>query len=212
MLCLRRNQTSWLLSVGDLQGLLRPHLGRLARVVWPIWNRYSELPEDHRLGFDPTTEANVLHSYMVQTAKREFDNVPGVQFLETYGFHLGLDGTGYGISGQAVCRFKKFSDDGRTSNYLTDRQEALRRNEQLDGMPERATYVDIGYSLNPLRTGIIDVQAIRVVDNKLVLSIPRTEGQSSEMPGMLPFGPTPAAPRFEVIGGRGLRRAQNDRE
>jgi hypothetical protein len=148
---------------------------------------------------------------MVETAKREFDNVSGVQFLETYGFHLGIDGTGYGVDGRAVCRFKKFCEDGKsTSNYPTERQEALRKNEQLEGLPERATYVDIGYSLNPLRTNIIEVQAIRVTDLKLILSIPRSDDQSSQMPGMLPFGPTPVAPRFEVIEGRQAKKIKND--
>lgn len=204
------NGNDSLLSIGELQALLRPHLGRFARVVWPIWDRFLELPEDHRLAYDPTTEANVMHSYMVQNAKREFDNLPGVQFLEAYGFHLGIDGTAYGLDGQAVCRFKKFDEDGRSRNYPTDRQEALHRNDQLDGMPDRATYVDIGYSLNPLHTNIIEVQAVRVVDVRLILSIPRSDDQSAQMPGILPFGPTPTQPRFQVINGRKAKKVDND--
>lgn len=182
--------------------MLRPQVGRFGRVVWPIWERYLELPEEHRLAYDPTTEANVLHCYMVESAKREFDNVPGIQFLEEYGFHLGVDGSAFGVDGLAVCRFKKFDEDGRSKNYPTDRAEALRRNEQLDGMPERATYVDIGYSFNLLRTAIAEVQAVRVVDSAVILSIPKADDQSIPMPGTLPFGPTLTPGRFAVIQGR----------
>jgi hypothetical protein len=199
-------RVSGLLSIEELQALLRPHLARLGRTVWPIWARYLELPEEHRLAFDATTEANMLHCYMVEAAKQEFDHVPGVQFLEMFGFHLGIDGSAFGVNGLAVCRFKKFDDEGKSRNYPTERAEALRRNEQLEGMPDRATYVDIGYAFNALRTAISEVQAIRVVDTKVVLSVPRAEGQTSQMPGILPFGPTLTPRRFTVLPGRRLKR------
>ena len=80
-----------LISVPDLQAILRPHAGRFGRIVWPIWDRFAEIPDDHRLAYDATTEANILHDYMVQSAKREFTEVPGVRFLEQNGFHLGID-------------------------------------------------------------------------------------------------------------------------
>jgi hypothetical protein len=169
-----------------------------------------QIPEEHRLAYDLTAEATIVHCYMVQGAKREFDEIPGVQFLEECGFHIGIDGAAYGLKGQAVCRFKKFGEDGRSRNYQTERQEAMRRNEPLDGMPERATFVDIGYSLNPLRTKIMEVQAIRLIDQGLILSIPRSDDDSIQMPGNLPFGPVPAAPRFEVIAGS-KKKVENDK-
>lgn len=182
---------------------MRPQVGRFSRAIWPAWERYQELPEDHRLTFDPTAEATLLHCYMVAAAKKEFDGVPGVQFLEDFGFHLGIDGTGYGIDGLAVCRFKKFDEDGKSRNFPTDRQEALRRNdEDLPGIPKRATIVDVGYSFNGLRTGFAIVQAVRLKDSELILSIPRIEDHSIQIPGMLPFPPAAVPARFELIEGK----------
>jgi hypothetical protein len=197
-----KRKVSWLLSVEDLQAILRPQVSRFSRSIWPAWDRYQELPEEHRLVYDGTTEAGMLHCYMVQAAKKEFDGVPGIQFLEEYGFHLGIDGTAYGIDGLAVCRFKKFDEDGRSNNYPTERAEALRRNdEELPGIPRCATIVDVGYCFNGLRTGFGIVQAVRLKDSKLILSIPQIDDQSVQMPGILPFSPIPVAPRFEIIEG-----------
>jgi hypothetical protein len=203
-----KKKSSWLLSVQDLQTILRPQVGKFGRIVWPSWKRYLELPESHRLAYDATTEATVLHCYMVEAAKKLFDGTPGVQFLEEYGFHLGIDGTACGIDGFAVCRFKKFDEDGKSANFLTRRAEALRRNdEDLPGIPKRATIVDVGYSFNGLRTGFAIVQAVRLKDNKLIFSIPQIDDQSMQIPGNLPFPPVAVPARFEIIDG-GQKKAE----
>jgi len=189
------------MSIADLQAVLRPHAGKFGRSVWPIWGKYLELPEDHRLAFAPIAEANVLQSYMVQRAKAEFLNVSGVRFLEVNGFHLGIDGSGYGVDGSVVCRFKKLSEDGSSRNYPTERAEALRRNEPLPGIPDGATYVDVGYVLNPLRTGISLVQVVRLCDSQLVFSIPASGGQISHINESLPFGPMVVERRFTLLNG-----------
>jgi hypothetical protein len=186
------------LPISDLQIILRPHIVRFSRIAWPIYAHYLELPDSHRLAYDARAEANILHRYMVENAKRQFEGVPGAQFLETNGFHLGIDGAGYGIDGAAICRFKKLDDNGQSSNYPTDRAEALRKNEQLKGLPEDATFVDLGYTLNDLRTSIREVQVVRVFDSAVIFSIPRLEEQ--EPGSQLPLiGPTITPPRFEVI-------------
>jgi len=201
-----------IISLPDLQAMLRPHAGRFARIVWPIWDRFMELPDDHRLAYDPTTEANILHSYMVESAKREFAaDVPGVQILEQNGFHLGIDGIGYGVDGLAVCRFKKLSEDGTSRNYPTERAEALRRNESLPGMPDQATYVDVGYVMAPLRNGFSIVQVVRVVDSKAVFSIPES-GAVTQMNEVLPFGPMPVEPRFNLLPGGAKRKRDGTNE
>jgi len=194
------NEGSDLLSMVDLRAILSPHVARFGRAIWPVWDRFPELPEEHRLAYDPTTEANVLHSYMVRNAKSEFTNVAGVHFLEQHGFHLGIDGSFYGVDGLAVCRLKKLSEDGASRNYPTMRAEALRRNDPLPGMPADATYVDIGYVLTPLRTGIIMVHAVRVYDSELIFSIPRS-GDVTHINESLPFGPMAVEPRFHIING-----------
>jgi hypothetical protein len=201
-----------LISVPDLQAILRPHAGRFGRIVWPIWDRFTQLPDDHRLAYDATTEANILHDYMVQSAKREFTEVPGICFLEQNGFHLGIDASGYGVDGLAVCRFKKLSENGTSCNYPTERAEALRRNEPLPGMPEHATYIDVGYVLNPLRTGFSAVQLVRVMDSQVIFSIPRSGGQVTELNEILPFGPMSVEPRFNVIVGGAKRKADGTNE
>ena len=92
-----------MLSIQELQVALGPHVARLGRCVWPIWSRYLELPDAHRLQFDLTAEANILNRYMVDNVKREFSGVPGVEFLEKCGFMLGIDTFQYGIAGVVAC-------------------------------------------------------------------------------------------------------------
>jgi len=170
---------STLLSIPDLQLILTAHVRRLGLCVWPIWERYLTIPEADRLDFDLTTEATVLNRFMVGYAKREFTGVPGVQFSEEDGFVLLIDGFPYGLSGQAAIRLKKLDSNGKSRNNLgTSRARALRSNDNdlLEGIPPEATWVDVGHVLNGLRTGIGEVQAIRVKDSKFIMSIPREEG------------------------------------
>src|ERR1022692_1850364 len=173
-----------ILSIPDLQQILTPHVGRFGRCVWPIWDRYTALPEPDRLAFDLTAEATVLNRYMVTNAKHEFEGVPGVQFFEENGFVLVIDGFALGIDGQAACRLKKLDSSGRSKNNLcTRRARAVRNNDNdvLEGIPPEATWVDVGHVLNGLRTGIGEAQAIRVKDSRFIMSIPREEGGVIEL-------------------------------
>jgi hypothetical protein len=166
-------------------------------VVWPIWPFYLQLPDAHRLQYDLRAEANVLNRYMIDNAKREFSGVPGVEFLERWGFMLGIDTFQYGMSGMVACRFKKLNEAGESSSYPTPRAMALRANntEDLAGIPEESTIVDIGYVFNQLRTGFREVQAIRVADTGFILSIPREEDGTVSMP--MPLR-DPNSPRFNI--------------
>jgi hypothetical protein len=186
------------LSIQELQAVLGPHVSKFGRVVWPIWPRYLLLPHADRLQFDLTAEATILNRYMVDNVKREFSGVPGVEFLEKFGFMLGLDTFQYGMPGLVVCRFKKLNEVGESRTYPTSRALALRSNnlDGLDGMPEESTIVDIGYVFNQLRTGFTEVQAIRVADTGFILSIPREEGGAIPMPLPLPGSNPP--PRFNI--------------
>src|SRR5258708_5705968 len=130
-----------MLTVGELQRIMLPHLERFARSVWPIWEHYcGGIPEDHRLAYDQKAEANILHRYMVENAKKEFAGVPGIQFLERYEFLLGIEAFPFGLPGQAVCRFKRLSNNGHSRNFPTLRARKLRSNDKdalhLEGMPE----------------------------------------------------------------------------
>jgi hypothetical protein len=194
------------LDEDEIQLILSRHAGRLGRCVWPIWERYNAIAEVDRLTFDLTAEANVLNRYMIDFAKKEFSEVPGVQFFENNGFVLGVDGFQYGLSGQLACRFKKLNGDGRSRNNLsTCRARAVRNNsnEFLDGMPPEATWVDIGYVLNDLRTGIRDAQVVRIVGTKFVMSLPRENDGTISMPLPLPFGSdrgnSGSSPLFEIL-------------
>src|SRR5438094_6338247 len=136
-----------LLSVSDLQVILTPHMRRLARCVWPVWGRYLAIPEVDRFAYDLVAEANVLNRYMIDYAKREFADIPGVQWLEDDGFVLVFEGFPYGIDGQVAARFKKLDASGKSKNNLgTARARAIRgnNNDLLEGMPPSATWVDIG--------------------------------------------------------------------
>lgn len=181
-----------LLDVQDIQLILSRHSQRIARSVWPIWDRYMAISEVDRIAYDAVAEANVLNRYMIDFAKREFAEVAGVQFFEDNGFVLGVDGFQYGMAGQLACRFKKLGDDGKSKNNMsTARARALRdnNNELLNGIPPEATWVDIGYVLNGLHTGIRDVQAIRLADTAFVMNFPEEADGSISMPLGLDLDP-----------------------
>jgi hypothetical protein len=170
--------------VTALQAILTTHIPRFRRCVWPVWESFLRIPEDLRLQFDATTEANVLRDLAVGNAKREFTNVPGVQIVDESTFYIGIDGSAYGIDGQAACRFKKMSADGHSRNYLTERALAIRNNEfsSLELEISDATIVDIGYVPDPLGDGFAKVQAVRLFDEAFILEIPREEGGVIPMP------------------------------
>jgi hypothetical protein len=180
-----------ILDISEIQLILARHSAKLGRCVWPVWNRYIDgIEEIDRLAYDPIAEATVLNRYMVDFAKQEFSGVPGVQFFEENGFVLGVDGFQYGLPGQLACRFKKLDGGGKSKNNMgTRRARALRENEtdDLDNVPPEATWVDIGYVFNGLHTGFSEVQVIRLVDTKFVMSIPREEDGTVIMP--LPLNP-----------------------
>jgi len=153
--------------------------------------------------FDATTEAGIIHRYMVAAAKSEFSGT-GVEFLERYGFCLGIDGFPNGIDGQIVCRLKRLDDNGRSSTFLTPRARNIQANSaDIVGVPSGATWIDVGYVFNQLRTGYRDVQVIRVVDTAFVMSIPRADDQSISMPLPLfggPSGRDQSDRRFNIQG------------
>ena len=197
-----------LISKPDLQMMLEPHARRFGRCVWPIWERYLKIREEDRLDFDLTAEADVLNRFMIGYAKREFSGVAGVYPApdEQYGFVLLVDGLSCGIDGQAACRFKKLDVNGRSRNNLsTRRARSVRKNDTatLEGFPPSATWVDVGYVLNDLRTGIAEVQAIRVYDTAFIMSIPREEDGTIGLTYSLLDGPQggsgEAAQRFIVF-------------
>jgi hypothetical protein len=196
-----------MLAVTALQAIIEPHARRFGRAIWPVWKRYKEtIAEEARLEFDLTTEANVLHSFMVAAVKREFSGVPGIQIVEENGFFLGIDGLPHGIPGQVACRLKKLDADGHSRNYPTTRAIGIRRNDPkaLELEISDATVVDIGYVPDPLRTGIAAVQAIRLIDEALIMEIPREEDHTIKMPQPLHGrdSETGRGKRFEISASR----------
>lgn len=97
---------------------------------------------------------------------------------------------------------QKLNEIGESRSYPTDRAIAIRNNDtdDLEGIPARATIIDIGYVLTPHRTGFRDVQAIRVVDTRFIMSFPQQEGGTVLAP--MPLFTNPPAPRFQIVQGR----------
>lgn len=79
-----------ILALEELQRILGAHRERLGRCVWPAWARYhTNIPEVDRLTFDLSGEAKIINRFVVDSVKREFSGVPGVEFLDRYDW-LGL--------------------------------------------------------------------------------------------------------------------------
>jgi hypothetical protein len=141
-----------------------------------------------------------LHCYMAAAIRQEFSGVPGIRYLEKYKFCLGMEGFPAGLDGTVVCRFKRLNVVGQSRTYPTDRARQLASNNfEIDGIPEGSTILDIGYVLNELGTGFRDVQVIRVLGTEYVMSLPRVEDGTVQMPSNLFENGTPSGRRFEII-------------
>lgn len=190
------------ISTEEIRLILEPHVRRFSRSIWPTWERYCAIPPADRLTYDLAAEVKILNRYIIDNVKREFSGLPGVHLIEIWGFALGFEGFGYGIDATVVCRFKKLNEAGESRAYPTGRAIAIRNNdtEKLDGIPDSATMVDIGYVQNQYRTGFREVQAVRVIDTQFIMSFPEAEGGTVVVPLPL-FSLTPDE-RFQIVARR----------
>ncbi len=202
-----------LLSISELQIILEPHVATFSRIVWPVLEDYEEhIPLPIRLQFGVITQANVLHAFMANNARREFNGQTGVSVIEgpNESVYISIDGLGLGVDGTAVCQFKKLDNDNRSRNFQTARQRMIRENEYVLGISESATFVDAGYVLNDLGTAIRTVPLVRLFDQETIFELPRQLGGTVSM---LPAGPRPlpgVADRFTIFRPKKKKDSQGD--
>ena len=182
-----RNGHGPVLGIPHLQAMLWPHVGRFSRSIWPIEEMYAQIPAELRLRLHSGAQAMNMNAFMCSLAKSEFSGVEGVQVSDDLNgsVHVLIDGTECGLGGSVVCRFKKLDDGNRSNNYQTKRQQAMRQNLPLPGLPDDATYVDIGYALNDLGK-MTAAHAVRLVDSMLIISIPKDLALPLPSPQPLP--------------------------
>ncbi len=129
--------------------LIEAHKERFWRVCEEPWERWKQRP-DPRLS--RRTRANLIYDWMLDTARREFAAVPGVEFVEVESKGLVL----MRLDEQILVRFKKFDDARRPRNYQTAHARMYNQQMSLPEIPT-ATRVYCGYRLNRFQTDIRDV-------------------------------------------------------
>jgi len=167
--------------------ILKPHLERFWNCIVGAWREYLQEYAHIKHVHTDRKRASILHDHMVDRARKEFQGVKGVHFLEGRLFLLSIDQ-------QIIVRFKKLDDDMKSRNYPT--LHALKFLQQLDipGIPP-VTRVEAGYQLNGLETGIQAVLITCREGAKLewFLELDRPAGNVADIVEM-PIKPSPAGP------------------
>lgn len=127
-------------------GILEPHFNSIWRIVTGAWGDYNEHYKEMKHKYTPTCRANIIHSHMVDNAKKEFEGVKGVKPMVIDGLFI------LSIENKLVVRFKKLDDDMKSRNYPTNRQIDYLAQMDIPGIP-LATRLEAGYQLNELQTG-----------------------------------------------------------
>ncbi len=130
--------------------ILRPYLETIRRVIVGAWADYEIQYKDVRHIHSITCRANIIHSHMVDRARKEFEGVEGVHVMEIDGLFL------LSIQNRLVVRFKKLDNEMKSRNFPTDRQLDYLAQYDCPGIPA-ATRLEAGYQENFLQTGIRSV-------------------------------------------------------
>ncbi len=150
-----------MISIHEARALLKPHEDDLYLCVSEAWDHWTEkirplVPVHYARG-----RANTLYDLMADQARTRFGNRPGVQVIERPSRMFLL------IGGSLIVRFKKLSRRLRTANYPTQQSQMFDAQIELPHLPP-AGRINIGYRLNRLQTGYLDILAVFSVNNHAV--------------------------------------------
>ena len=143
------------MSEEEINGLLE-RLGSLIDDCHAIphhaHGRYRSYPSEYLIDHDARAAAACTYCHMVAEAERRWINRSGVTFKDIGGMKVWI------VGGDAVLRWKKMDEDGRSRNYPTKQAKAYDQGAVFKELPPPATRLTVGYLLNPTQTEITRVQ------------------------------------------------------
>lgn len=113
-----------------------------------------------RVEHDSRAQAAVTYSHIVAEAERQFDNLPGVRFMEIQQLKLWLF-----EDPDVVVSFKKMNKYGHVKRHDSKQQRDFDAQLPLEGLPIPPTRLRVGYLLDDFATNYVRTQ-IATPNNK----------------------------------------------
>ena len=181
-----------IISKEDAQSILEPHKATLIaawNAAWEKWEKIGQQAPDARVDIRSRAQANVLYDLVCSELKRRFTDVPGVSWSEKGGF-LTLN-----FEDKLLLRFKKFDDNLKSHNVMTQQQVLFRLQLELPGFPSAPTRATLGYQLDKFAAGLRNFLVACHVGDSLEWIIPiiapADAGWDAIPLPSAPEGPTP---------------------
>jgi hypothetical protein len=151
------------LSLDSACEILNPHKERIFRCgTIPFLRWQAEYPNQPL--HSQRTRASAVNDLMVFQARREFDGVRGIRFIDLphpYARTL------MEIDGRVLLRFKLLDERGLAKNYRTRFIERYEHDRELPGIPPRPHRMTLGYVLNLMQTGVSRVSVTSTIRGKI---------------------------------------------
>lgn len=123
--------------------------------------RYRRYDPDVLLELDSRAEASCVYCHMYASATRRFSDRTDVRAVDTRGLKVWI------VGNDAVIRFKKMDEDGRSRTYPTKQAKAYDRGDELPGIPPPPARLTIGYLLDASGTRVDRVQVSRPIGKRI---------------------------------------------
>lgn len=131
-------------EIDEVMPKLEPYLDMLDRILREAHEKYLSYTPEILLELDSRAQAACTYCHIVACAEREFEGLDGIRAQVLPGdlklWHI--------EEANAVIRFKKTDEDGRSRNYPTKQAQDYDKGEQLPGLPMPPTHLTAGYVLD----------------------------------------------------------------
>lgn len=135
-------------EIGRVSHLL-DDIDQIARLAFATYRGY---PPEVLIEHSPRAAATNIYDHMVGEAERRWIDRSGIITQNVRGLKVWI------IGADAVLRFKKMDEDGRSHRYPTKQARDFDRGLPLPGLPEPAIRMTAGYLLDATQTQFIRTQ------------------------------------------------------
>lgn len=131
---------------------LEPLLDDLDAICRHGFGVYRGYPAEVLVEHDARAAASCTYMHILAETDRRFLGRSGIVSLDIKGLKV------WNIGDQAVIRFKRMDEDGRSRNYPTDQARKFDLGHALPGLPPPATRLTVGYWLDPSQSEYMRTQ------------------------------------------------------
>jgi hypothetical protein len=193
-------------SKQDALRLIGPHLSRIEQCYSQAWIDLVDVMRHFattaRTPTSPTLRARMMYDLVTGHARRSFANSPAVRIGNLHGLLTLTFGS------ELVVRFKKLKSDLSTTGIPTQQMLSFEAQQEIPGLPPRATFLVAGYLLDATGSSIARLVLTCRDQHGLVWShdlLAPSAGSIVALPTPL-VAPTPAKLRSTMPGRRRSRK------